>query len=316
MIKAKNFYKARLDKLLHNVLTGVDLNMSLQTYCEALKKYFAVNRCGIAFFEGNPLLQKIMVSYPKTGNERIPADINRDTIPWLLDADRHDNGPHLNYTHLDLAHPLNTTVNFLFGKKLDIKNILIYPFQHWEEVTGSILLVYQNEKRVFSKEDLQVLRNAVRQVEEAITKTMDLETVKASEKIITHITGYLESRENGGERNENIILEALQTVFEVKSVLILNKDKNRGNKYFHAVLNDKGKITETFSDTFEDSRYKFLTKEADLDNAEVIPVSIMKDDRLTGKLYLEYKHADHVFYDSILLVLQQVAPHLVETMYH
>ncbi len=315
MIKSKSFYKEQLDKLLHNVLNGVALKIALQNYSETLKKYFGVNRCGIAFFEGNPLLAKTMVSYPKTGNENIPADIDRNTIPWLIDTERKDIGPHLNYTHLNRSHPLKTSVNYLFGKNLNVKNILIYPFRHWEKVTGSILLVYQIEKRVFSTDELRVLKNAARQVEEAIKKVIDMGTVRASEKILSHLNDYLESGKKS-EVNRNIIIEALQKVFDVRSVLILKKDEIRGNKYFHAVLDGKGKIKETHFDSFDDGRYNFMMNEAEKDNPELISVSIMQDDELTGKFYLEYQPSNHVFQQNILMILQNVAPRLVELLYY
>ncbi len=318
MKESKNYYLKKLEQLSNDLKTGVTIHEILENFSRNITSYFTLTSA-IIFFERNPFVPTAIIAKPKSGKEKVPKEINRDTCPWLEDTEREEFPGHLIYTELDNSHPLKIALKEILGYNTKAKTILIYPLFLNDKIIGGFHLFDKTPSRKFNREELKYLNEAAEKLIETITKLVRLESAIATNKIMTTIintiNGSLESIAKEGGIKPDIITEVLLSVFDVRRVLLFNKDEKLGNNiYESSVSEEDSKISSTLYQ-FSNESFTFMIDESDKDWGAENSIPIMSNKQATGRLFVDYVHSDHAFKDSFLKTMNAVAPTIVQLLY-
>ena len=187
------------------------------------------------------------------------------------------------------------------------------------DIFGYMLLINEKTPRIFTNKEIDLLKESAAFFIKIIKTIVSHEKDALTAKIISEIEGYKTYlNQKGARKNPDAMVQIfLESGIQVRWILLVNKDPDLGNMWYHAVINASGVIEVNEMGTLSESGFDFFTKELVIKDRRFICVPIKTGNTRKGKLAIKYSQMekDRAVKCHMFMVLKAIAPYLAELMY-
>jgi transcriptional regulator with GAF, ATPase, and Fis domain len=317
--KTQQLFKKNL-QTIPAIKSPKDLGYILIQYCQDILTLFNIDRCGILIPNSCFFFESIFVRATKeNGNIENNVFIPTPSMPWKWQNPTQnaltDNGIII-FPDISPAHPYRSPVESLF--KCRVLALVISPLFLNDEIIGYLILVNEKKPHTFTDKEISLLDEIAHHTIKIIKPAIKMGEEEQRDRIIEAIKGYKESVAEGREKEPGIIVNFLRIAhLHILRVMLINKDPQKGTKWYHAEVNGAFQVETIETGTLADDTFDFFINEINILDPDYLDIPITIENNVVGKLALkclktEYHNAMQENYIRLLL---EIAPYLAELMY-
>lgn len=311
------------EKHLQNIMaiqSPKDLGYILIQYCQAIIDIFNIDHCGILMPNSTIFMESIFVSATKkNGNIEKNIFMPTPSMPWKWQKPSQatlTNNTIIIFPNLTAAHPYRYPVENLF--KCRVLALVICPLSLNDEVIGYLILVNEKRPLNFTYTEKSLLEEIAAQTLKIIKPALKMGMEENCEKIIDTIKKYKEKVSFGREKDPSIIVNLLRIVhLHITWLLLINKDRQKGTRFYHAVVNNTLQVETVEVDTLADNTFDFFINDLNILDPDYMDIPIKSDNQVAGKLAIKYlqTESNKAMQEYYFMLLMTIAPYLADLMY-
>ncbi len=312
-----------LKKQLQNfpkIKSQKDLGYILLQYCQAILDFYNIDRCGILLPNSNVFIDSIFVRASKE-NGTINNNIFIPTLcmPWKWQSTEQctaSNKGIIILPTIPLYHPYKYSIENLF--KCLVRALVIIPLCLNDEVIGYLIFVNEKTPRIFTSKEISLMGEIAGYAMTFIKIAIKMGEEEQRDRLIETINDYKQSVATGRKKDPEIIVNFLRIVyFHIFRVMLINKNPQKGTKWYHAEVNDAFRVEKVETGTLPENTFDFFIHEININEPEFLNVPIIINNNIVGKLTLKYFQLDYhrAMRENYFRLLLAIAPYLAELMY-
>jgi hypothetical protein len=122
----------------------------------------------------------------------------------------------------------------------------------------------------------------------------------------------------GRKKDPSIIVNFLRIAhLHITWLLLINKDPQKGTKWYHAEVNDSLQVEKVEIGTLPDDTFDFFIHEINILDPEYLDIPITIENNVVGKLAVKYLETEstRAMRENYFNLLLAIAPYLADLMY-
>jgi hypothetical protein len=317
--KIQELYQQHL-QTIPEIKSPKALGYTLLQYCQAIIDIFNVDRCGILIPNSCYFIDSIFVkASKKDGTIDTNILIPTPCMPWKwqnTSQNTHTNNNIIILPDISPSHPYRYAVESLF--KCRALAMVITPLSLDDEVFGYLILIDEKKHRTFTNNEISLLDKISAQTLTLIKPAVKLGEEEKRDRIIDTIKIYKEKVSFGREKDPGIIVNFLRIAhLHITWLLLINKDPQRGTKWYHAEVNDSLQVEKVEIGTLPDNTFDFFIQDINIVDPDYLAIPITIENNVVGKLAIKYLQTDstRAMRENYFNLLLAIAPYLADLMY-
>ncbi|MCX6584170.1 MAG: hypothetical protein NT166_28690 [Candidatus Aminicenantes bacterium] len=147
--------------------------------------------------------------------------------------------------------------------------LVISPLFLTDEIIGYLILVNEKSRHTFTATEISLLDEIAHHTIKLIKPAIKMGEEEQRDRIIEAIKGYKESVAEGREKEPGIIVNFLRIArLHILQVMLINKDPQKGTKWYHAEVNGAFQVENIETGTLPDNTFDFFINEINIMDPE------------------------------------------------
>ncbi len=317
--KIRQLSKHHLQNILE-IKSPKNLGYVLLQYCQSIIDLFSIDRCGILIPNSSVFIESIFARASKEdGTIDNNIFIPTPCMPWKWKTAEQNTPPNKGIIILPgilPSHPYRQPIENLF--KCLVRSLVIIPLSLNNEIIGYLILLNERKTCTFCSNELSLLYEIAAHAINSIKMAIKMIEEEQRDKIIEVIKKYKQNVSMGREKDPEIIVNFLRIAhLHILRVILINKDPQKGTKWYHAEVNDTLQVEKVETGTLSDNTFDFFIHEINILDPDYLDIPIKIESNVVGKLAIKYLQTEYnrALRENYFKLLLAIAPYLADLMY-